>query len=119
MFKIILREWNGNSRTKHISKNHRKGEFNNEYDIRLNLTDESEDSLKKYFFKRYKIDETLGDAKGIAWDSINIWINKVPGREVKGSKYWYIWSDNGLSIFQKWLNSSNYRLKVLYETQAG
>ena len=52
MFKIILREWNGNSRTKHIFKNHRKWEFNNEYDIRLNLTDESEDSLKKNFFLR-------------------------------------------------------------------
>ena len=52
MFKIILREWNGNSRTKHIFKNHRKWEFNNEYDIRLNLTDESEDSLKKKIFLR-------------------------------------------------------------------
>lgn len=61
----------------------------------------------------------LEDAKGIAWDLINIWINKVPGREVEGNKYWYIWSDNGLSIFQKWLNASNYRLKVLNETQAG
>lgn len=50
MFKIILREWNGNSRTKHVFKNHRKWEFNNEYD-RLNLIDESEDSLKKNFFK--------------------------------------------------------------------
>ena len=56
---------------------------------------------------------------GIAWDMINIWINKVPGREVKGNKCWYIWSDNGLSIFQKWLDTSNYRSRYFMKPRQG
>lgn len=61
----------------------------------------------------------LEDAKGIAWDLINICINKVPGREVEGNKYWYIWSDNGLSIFQKWLNASTIDSRYLMKPRQG